>query len=178
MPIISCLFVILFWRCVMIGDILWLKMNWIRPWSSSRTNLESVQGAVITPATWCLLDTVEIPFSAVWSPQLWTNVYSTKWQILGSFHSSSSHSLDVKTYNHGTQHFASTLTDKLFRCTCCNMSCAQRNGRFTWDEISYWLSPSYMVMVVIADQWKWCQIHTYFRGVNLPYFWYHWASHS
>ena len=43
-------------------------------------------------------DTAEVRFSAVRSPQFWVSGHRTKWRIQGSFHRSSSRSLNVKTW--------------------------------------------------------------------------------
>ena len=43
-------------------------------------------------------DTAEMRFFAVRSPRLWVSGYITKWRIQGSFHSSYSRLLNVKTW--------------------------------------------------------------------------------
>ena len=58
------------------------------------------------------------------SPQFWVSGYCTKWRIQGSFQSSYSRSLNVKTKPRSSI-LASIASDMFVKCICRNISCAQ-----------------------------------------------------
>ena len=70
------------------------------------------------------LDTAEISFFAVRSPRFWVSGYCTKWRIQGSFHSSYSRLLNVKTQE--TQYLASILSDTFVKCMSQHRLCTRK----------------------------------------------------
>ena len=101
------------------------------------------------------------------SPQVWVSGRCTKWQIKGSFHSSSWRSLNVNCAAKRPDSLASICSDKLAQCICHNMNCApwKQDLHSRWNFIT--TSPSNMAVVMKNDQLKWRQKHAVFPAMAM-----------
>ena len=117
------------------------------------------------PCTICATDIMETyTLSAVWSPREWVSGYCTKWRLKGSFHSSYSRLLNVKTWPRNPILSLDTVSDTFVKCIFRNIRWAQ--GIWSWHSRSeiHWVKTS-----MTTNQWKWLK-YTYFRGVPLHYY--------